>query len=428
MSNEIQIGIIGAGSVFTPELIQLILKKNLDVANIVLMDKDVKRLEILKGLAERQIKNVESSISVEATDSYKNAINGSDFILLQPRIGGQEMRMKDEEIARKYSIPYVETLTVPGLGAFLRTVPVYNEIADLIKEYSPNAKIMNFANPAGPLTAYLHKIGLTNAVGVCNIPVGNIARIAEAFNVAEDDVSMNWKGLNHFAVADRVIIKGNDVTTELINKLINGDIELPFSSQLLADINLLISPYYQYYFHSDERLEELLNNDKTRGQEVKGIEDELLSIYADPQTVEMPELLKERGGFKYSEVVANLIESFLIDNHRVHYINVPNNGTIPSLPDHVIVEVPTIVENGVLVTLNTGELPLIVKSFIHNMATVYNYWIDAVINKEPSSLRKALLLDPLFPDAQLSDQMLKDIFKANEDYIENFYTIKEEIY
>ncbi len=422
MSKSVQIGIIGAGSVFTPELVQLLLERKLNVKKLVLMDNDTDRLNILAGLAMRQIANLNSDIMIETSDKYKDAIVNSDFILIQARIGGQDMRIKDEQIAKKYDIPFVETLTVPGLGAFLRTVPVYDEIADLVKKHSPNARIMNFANPAGPLTAYLHRVGLSNAVGVCNIPKGNIANIAKLFNVNEEEVSMNWKGLNHFAVADEIIVNEKNVTAEVINGLIDGEMESPFTARLLEDLKLLISPYYQYYFHSDDLIDKLLKKDKTRGQEVKQIEEELLSVYVNPTTVAMPELLKERGGFKYSEVVVDLIESFITNNHKVHYINVPNNGTISSLPDETIVEVPVIVENGKISPLNTGELPKFLEAFILNMATVYYYWLEAVSTKEVSNLRKAMLLDPIFPDAEKSDEILKDLFEANESYIENFYS------
>lgn len=422
MYKNVQIGIIGAGSVFTPELIELILEKELDVSKIVFMDIDSERLEILASLAKRQIENSAMNIDIETSESYKDAIIDSDFILLQPRVGKGHMRIEDEKLAHKYRIPYVETVSVPGLGAFLRTVPVYDEIADLIKEHASDARIMNFANPAGPLTTYLHRIGLTNTVGVCNVPVSYVSSVAEIFDVPEESVSMNWKGVNHFAAADEVLIDGKDVLPELAEKAALGEYYFPFSLQVLKDTRLGLSPYFQWYLHSDERIEELLDKEKSRGEEVKELEKELLNIYSQPETIEMPELLKKRGGFKYSEVVANLIESFQTNNHHVHYINVPNNGTLASLSDETIIEVPAIVQNGEIFPLQAGDLPKFIKSFVSNMATVYDYWISAVLNKDGASLRKALMLDSVFPDAKHSDNLLKELFEINKDYIDNFYT------
>lgn len=121
-------------------------------------------------------------------------------------------------------------------------------------------------------------------------------------------------------------------------------------------------------------------------------------------------------------MVANLIEGFQTNNRHVHYINVPNNGALASLSDETIIEVPTIVQNGEVSPFQAGDLPEFIKVFVSNMATVYDYWISAVLNKDSASLRKALMLDPVFPDAKHSDNLLKELFKINKDYIDNFYS------
>lgn len=228
--------------------------------------------------------------------------------------------------------------------------------------------------------------------------------------------------MNHFATAGEVLIDGKDVLPELAEKAALGECYFPFSLQVLKDTRLGLSPYFQWYLQSDERMEELLDKEKSRGQEVRELEKDLLNIYSQPETIEMPELLKKRGGFKYSEVVANLIESFQINNHHVPYINVPNNRTLASLSDETIIEVPAIVQNGEVFPLQTGDLSEFIKAFVSNMATVYDYWISAVLNKDSASLRKALMLDPVFPDAKHSDNLLKELFEINKDYIDNFYT------
>ena len=70
-------------------------------------------------------------------------------------------------------------------------------------------------------------------------------------------------------------------------------------------------------------------------------------------------------------------------------------------------EVPAIVRNGVIYPLQTGDLPTFIKPFVKNMETIYNYWVQGVINKEVSSLREALILDTIFPDVEESDLLLK---------------------
>ena len=203
------------------------------------------------------------------------------------------MRTKDEKLAHKYNIPYVETISVQGIGAFLRTVPVYEEIAELIKKHSSKAMVMNFANPAGPLVTYLHKKGIKNAIGICNNPMAYTSSIADIFRVSESSVSMDWKGLNHFAVADKIYINGENVLPSIVKKVRLGEYHLPFSYQLLEDVELGMSSYFQWYFHSDKKMQELQKQKLSRGEEAKKLEKELLNIYSQSNTIEMPELLKK---------------------------------------------------------------------------------------------------------------------------------------
>ncbi|MFD1675925.1 hypothetical protein [Alicyclobacillus fodiniaquatilis] len=418
---KIRVTVIGAGSVFTPELVQLLLDRNLAVEELVLMDIDRQRLDILSSFAERQIAQAGANTKVKSVDSYRDAIPGSDYICIQARIGGNHMRTLDEELARKYHIPFVETVSIPGLGAFLRSVPVYDEIADLIKDHAPNAMVMNFSNPAGALTAYLHAKGITQAVGVCNSPIGFASTVAELLNVPSESVWMNWKGLNHLTVVDQLLVDGKDVMTEVIEKASEWSSGFPFSRSVIDDTGLGLSSYFQYYFHSGRRMRELLEKTVSRGQEVIDLERKLLTEYARQNTVSIPDLLKSRGGYRYSEVVVDLIESILTDNHKIHYVNVQNNGTISGLPDDTVVEVPAIVENGAILPLKTGELPVLVKPLVLTMATVYKYWVSAALANSLADLRRSLLIHPLFPDAEQSEQILDEFFDLNKEFVHPYY-------
>lgn len=417
---KICVTVIGAGSVFTPELVQLLLDRKVPVEELVLMDIDLPRLKILSSFAERQIEQAGSDIKVRSVGSYREAIPGSDFICIQARIGGNHMRTVDEELARKYQIPFVETVSIPGLGAFLRSVPVYDEIAELIQEHAPEAMVMNFSNPAGALTAYLHAKGITQAVGVCNSPIGFASTIAELLGVPSESVWMNWKGLNHLTVVDQLLVDGKDVMAKVIERAPEWSGGFPFSRHVIEDTGVGLSSYFQYYFHSGRRMRELLERVVSRGQEVIDLEKKLLAEYARPDTIAIPDLLKSRGGYRYSEVVVNLIESILTNNHNIHYVNVKNNGTISELPDDTVVEVPAIVENRAIVPLRTGQLPELFRPLVLTMATVYKYWVSAALTSSLSDLRKSLLIHPLFPDAEQSEQILDEFFDLNKEFVRSY--------
>ena len=134
----------------------------------------------------------------------------------------------------------------------------------------------------------------------------------------------------------------------------------------------------------------------------------------------MPSLLTKRGGAGYSLVVANLIRSLYTDDGAVHYVNVPNQGTLPELPSNTIVEVPVIARQSQLIPLNTGPLPEYAAPLIQTMAEHYRLLIQAVRNRSKNQLRQALLIHPLFGDADMVEEIIEELLVVNKGYIAGF--------
>lgn len=418
----LRIGVIGGGSVFTPELVDLLLDRPLDVGCLTLMDINAERVETVAQMARRQAVHKGRRLAVETTTNLKDAIEGRDFILIQLRAGGNRMRIEDEMLALRHDIPFVETVTVPGLGAFLRSVPIYEQIADLIRQHAPTATVMNFTNPAGVMTQYLHALGV-NAVGVCNSPPYFVQLAASLVGADPDTVTMDWKGLNHLTFVSRLTAGTcpDNLLPEVLQKVKPWSPGTPFSGQVIADVGLGINGYLQYYFHARRRLGELRRRAETRGQQVLALENQLLELYSREETDTVPDLLKERGGFGYSRVVVDLIQSLVTNDHRIHYVNVRNGTAIPGLPSDCVVEVPAVVTNGEVRALATGDLPDIIFPLVLTMATVYRYWVQAGLSRSLADLRRSLLIHPLFPDAEDSETLLGEFFEVNREYVDPYH-------
>ncbi|MGC8487636.1 MAG: 6-phospho-beta-glucosidase, partial [Clostridia bacterium] len=376
---------------------------------------------LVARMARRQASRKGKVLPVETTTDYAAAVDGSDFVLIQLRAGGQKMRIEDEAIALRHEVPFVETVTVPGLGAFLRSVPVYETIADLIRKNAPHARVMNFANPAGVMTQYLHALDV-EAVGVCNSPIFFVQHAADALGVEPESIAMNWKGLNHLTFVSELT-----AGTSAANRLpaILQDVKpwspgFPFSENVLRDLGLGINGYLQYYFHARRRLQELHERTESRGQQVLALEKELLDLYAREDMDMVPDLLKKRGGFGYSKVVVNLMQSLVTNDHRIHYVNVRNGRILPGIPEDTVVEVPAVAVNGKVLALDTGPLPEPVFPLVLTMATVYRYWVRAALARSLAELRRSMLIHPLFPDAEDSDAILAEFFAVNREFVEPY--------
>lgn len=85
------------GGIFSPELIYMI-GENIDkfgTVNIKFMDINKERQNIVGKFCERIIKKNQVDINIEYVNTYKEAIEDSDYILIQFRVGGEDARIED---------------------------------------------------------------------------------------------------------------------------------------------------------------------------------------------------------------------------------------------------------------------------------------------------------------------------------------------
>ena len=68
-----------------------------------------------------------------------------------------------------------------------------------MEEICPNARVINFTNPAGMVTEAVYRhTGFKRFIGVCNIPIGMKMFIRDVLELTEhDDLSIDLFGLNH---------------------------------------------------------------------------------------------------------------------------------------------------------------------------------------------------------------------------------------
>ncbi|MCJ7659939.1 MAG: hypothetical protein MUO67_12395, partial [Anaerolineales bacterium] len=278
MSNEnsknIKIGVIGGGSVFTPELIQL-LGKNTEFTgpvDVFLMDTSPERLEIVGQMCQRLIDRTGEPIVITMTTDLAEAIQEADFICNQIRAGGLPARIEDEKLGIKYKLPFTETVSVCGFATYLRSFPDIVKIADQVMKFSPNAWVLNFANPAGMLSETFYRLGVKQVIGVCNVSEKIKTFISERLHVPETDLFINWRGINHMTFVDKIYVKGENLFDEVIKNYEFGDMKLPFPKDLIQDLNLIPNIYLQYYFLKDRIIEKLLKQEKNRSETVLEIE------------------------------------------------------------------------------------------------------------------------------------------------------------
>jgi 6-phospho-beta-glucosidase len=151
---------------------------------------------------------------------------------------------------------------------------------------------------------------------------------------------------------------------------------------------------------------------------VAEIEATLLEMYRDVALVEKPALLGERGGAYYSEAAVGLIAALHgLDPDGVHSVNIRNNGTLPFLPNHAVIEVSA--RAGL-----AGPAPLSVNPLAPDLAgLVTHVWgyeelaLDAARHGGRDRVYHALLAHPLIGQHEYADALADKLIAAGREHL-----------
>ena len=117
----LKVAVVGGGSTYTPELVEGFARRAavLPIDELVLLDPDAERLEVVGGLAGRILARQGWPGRLTLTGDRSAALDGASFTLVQLRVGGQAARLVDETLPHRFGAIGQET-TGPGGFAKLR--------------------------------------------------------------------------------------------------------------------------------------------------------------------------------------------------------------------------------------------------------------------------------------------------------------------
>jgi 6-phospho-beta-glucosidase len=425
----LKIAVIGAGSTYTPELIEGFIKRKdvLPVSAFYLMDIDERKLNIVGNLAKRMLDEGGVKCEFVLTMDLKIAVENADFVLGQIRVGKLDARIKDEKIPLKYGLIGQETTGIGGFMKALRTIPAIMEITRLMEKYSPDAWLINFSNPSGIISEAVLNHTRIKMIGLCNIPVGYIKWFFEKFPWVSRDAVFDYVGLNHLSWLVGVYDNGSEIFQEMLNgneeffKLKNIP-DLGWDKDLLKAVKGLPCGYLQYYYFRDKQLEHLKLEEKSRGEVCKEIEEELLQMYINPELKEKPAALEKRGGAYYSEAAVSLIDAIYNNKNEVHIVNVKNQGVLDFMGYDDVIEIGCNVNR-------EGAAPIPLKSFENAhiegmMKMVKSFEKHAVLaglHGDYQEAIKALLIHPLAGDYDRAKGAFDELLEAHRKDLPQFF-------
>ncbi|EMO2910728.1 6-phospho-beta-glucosidase [Klebsiella pneumoniae] len=434
----LKIVVIGAGSSYTPELMEGIIKRRHEfpVREIWLVDIEdgLEKMAIIAGLTRRMLKKNGLDITVHETLDRQKALSGANFVCSQFRAGCLEARISDERISLKYDMIGQETNGLGGFANACRTIPIALEIAAEMEKLCPDAWLLNFTNPSGMVTEAILKHSSVKTVGLCNVPVIMQKGIAGMFGVEDiNEFIMQVAGLNHFIFSRHVWFKGKDIIPDIISNIEQGNDPLipknipPFKwpAGMLKNMRMLPCPYHRYYYMSDDMYRQELSEAKgegTRGEVVKQLEKELFDIYRNPDLAEKPKALEGRGGQFYSDAACELMSAIYNDKRIIMHVNTRNNGAISGLPDNCAVEVSSMITSSGPIPLNVEPFPDDIMSQIQLMKTFEQLTIEAAVTGDRHTAWRGLVINPLIKSGASLEKALDEVIEHNRVLMPAFHT------
>lgn len=423
----ITVAVIGAGSTYTPELMEGFIKRKdvLSVRRFLFYDTDPERLEILAAMSQRMLRAGGSPSPVLRCAGLPDALDGADYVLAQVRVGKMPARISDERLPLKYGMLGQETTGIGGLMNGLRTVPVITELAQAMERLCPDAWLINFSNPSGLVAeAVLSHSGIRMA-GLCNVPF-KMAREARALLGEPERFDYDFMGLNHLCWLTGAYIDGSEVLQRLLSMPLeeSGLANIPDMAYTPAQLRAMGGfpcGYLNYYYHRSEMVQRCLAAERTRGEICLELEAKLLALYRDETVCAKPALLAQRGGAYYSEAAVSLLEAIETDSGAVQVVNVQNRGAAPFLPPDAVVETRCVVRRRSITPLpsRAGISPHI-QGLMQAVKSYERLAVRAALSGDGEAALSALMTHPLTGDLASAEPALREMLEANRRYLPRF--------
>ena len=190
---------------------------------IALFDIDVPAAELNRRIGER-INASPDSVSVwdyKVYEELPGALSGADFVVCSILPGTFDEMEADVHLPEKYGIyqSVGDTVGPGGVLRAMRTVPIYEGFAKAIKEYCPDAWVLNLTNPMTACTKTLYDVfPEIKAFGCCH----------EVFHAQEflccvahellgvkrpdrSEIKIDACGVNHFTWITEASYEGTDL-------------------------------------------------------------------------------------------------------------------------------------------------------------------------------------------------------------------------
>ena len=450
---ELKIAYVGGGSRGWAWGLMSDLAANPDVSgDVYLYDIDFEAAKANEKIGNmyNNVEGARSKWTYHAVETPKEALTGADFVIISILPGTFDEMESDVHTPEKYGIyqPVGDTTGPGGIVRAMRTIPMFEVIANYIKEYCPKAWVINYTNPMTLCVKTLYDtFPEIKAFGCCHEVFGTqglLGYVIEEYfgeKAVREDIKVNPVSVNHFTWLTKASYRGIDLFPyykQYCDKYVDG---LPtksdnnwmnnhFSSQFKVRIDLFRRFGYiaaagdrhlaefcpgGWYLESPERVHEMkfaLTPVSWRKKDLANRLERSRKLLSGEEEVKI---------WKTGEDGVHQIRALLGLCDLVTNVNIPNVGQIPNLPLGAVVETNAIFRSDEVTPVFAGNIPTEIHSLVSRICAEQEAVFDGIKRRDLEAIFEAFASDPLVT-CSLSDarKLFNEMVENTKEYLKDY--------
>lgn len=396
------------------------------------------------------VEGARSKWNYHAVKTPKEAFTDADFVIISILPGTFDEMESDVHTPEKYGIyqPVGDTTGPGGIVRAMRTIPMFEVIANYIKEYCPKAWVINYTNPMTLCVKTLYDtFPEIKAFGCCHEVFGTqglLGYVIEEFfgeKAVREDIKVNPVSVNHFTWLTKASYRGIDLfpyykqycekyADGLPTKSDNNWMNNHFSSQFKVRIDLFRRFGYiaaagdrhlaefcpgGWYLESPERVHEMkfaLTPVSWRKKDLENRLERSRKLLSGEEEVKI---------WKTGEDGVHQIRALLGLCDLVTNVNIPNVGQIPNLPLGAVVETNAIFRSDEVTPVFAGNIPTEIHSLVSRICAEQEAVFDGIKRRDVEAIFEAFASDPLVT-CGLADarKMFNEMVENTKEYLKDY--------
>jgi len=399
---------------------------------------------------------VEGSVShwnYYASKTISEALTGADFVVISILPGTFKEMGSDVHTPEKYGIYQAvgDTSGPGGIVRAMRTIPMYEELAEAIKTYCPNAWVINYTNPMTWCTKTLYRVfPEIKAFGCCHEIFSTQKLLASALEDIcgitvkdKSEVRVTPVSVNHFTWLVKAQYKNIDLYP-VYEQFVNKYYEAGYTKGLPDNWQVGVSgTSHRLKFDLFRRYGVIAAaGDRHLAEFCEG-----KWYLKDPETVkkwgyaltpisyrnnDLKERLRLSGVYKSGEKTVPLKESgeegvmqmcalLGLREPLVTNVNIPNQGQTPNLPAGAVVESNAVFSANSVIPVQTGDVPASIYPMVARICGQQEAVSQAIAERDIKKIFAAFCNDPLVTcNLDEAKELFKEMVLNTKEYLTSY--------